>query len=751
MRRRKPPVDADQLVLVVPPPGPTPRQRQLRLRVMLLALSVCLWALVVGARLVQLQVHGHEAFERLARRQSERTITLDPRRGPILDRNGRHLAVSVDADSIYAVPSEVEDPIETAAIVARELQLETSERKQLEHTLRKDRAFVWVRRKVDPRASRSLRELGLPGIGFLTENRRYYPKRELAAHVLGYVGLDNQGMSGVEYEHDNRIRGREAKVLVRTDARRRPVGHTDKPSTEGHAVVLTIDETLQHIAEDELDRAVRATRSIAGFVVIMDPRTGEILAMANRPTFNPNRFADYPSSRWKNRAVVDAFEPGSIFKIITAAAGIQEGVVTPGEIIDCGNGYIEIAETRINDHAVFDQLAFRDVIARSSDIGVIRVAQRLGRDQMHRYIRAFGFGDRTGLGLPGESAGLLRPPAKWSALSLASLSFGQEIGVTAVQMTAAAAAVANGGYLMQPHVVRQIEDIDGHVVEAAEPRVLARILEPDTVDTLTKMLERVVTDGTGRKAALSGYTVAGKTGTAQKVDASGRYSMIDHVASFVGFVPSSRPALVILTSLDEPRGEFNQGGDVAAPLFARIAEKALRHLAVPPELPDRVLRAMAWPRDPAIPVAFASAEAAPGSLAPTPNWDESALDLGEGPLLMPDLVGRSAREAAIAAARRGLTVELRGSGSVLSQTPVPGTELEAGMACVLELGPARLIAAREAAAAALRAETEVAARRAEAAAQAEAPTREPVPPALPPDAAEAPDPLAAPATTETGA
>jgi cell division protein FtsI (penicillin-binding protein 3) len=654
--------------------GASLRNQLVRLRMTLVGLSISLWALVIGGRLVHVQILGHASFRQMADRQSERTIKLDPRRGPILDRNGHNLAVSVDATSLYAVPSDVVDPEGTARALARILGMDSDDRARLLGRLRRDKAFVWVERKVSPSQARAVRDLDLDGIGFLTENRRYYPKRELASQVLGYVGLDNKGMSGIEYSFDSTISGHAAKVVVRTDARRRPVGHVEKPSTEGQTVVLTLDETIQYVAESELERAMRETSAVSGMVVVLEPRTGEILALSNRPTFNPNRFTAYSGEHWKNRAVVDAYEPGSIFKIITAAAALQEQVVNPDEVIDCGHGFILIGHQRINDHKVYDRLTFRDVIAKSSDIGAIRVAQRLGREQLYRYVSQFGFGVPTGVDLPGESRGILRPTSEWSALSLASISFGQEIAVTGLQMAAATAVVANGGYLMRPLVVRQIEDHSGRVVKEWKPYAVRRVLEPQTVDTLTELMKEVVRSGTGRHAAVPGYVVAGKTGTAQKVDATGSYNMVDHVASFVGFVPASHPALVILVSLDRPRGTYNQGGDVAAPVFARIAEQALRHLAVPPDDPDRVLHMMAYRTDHLIPAAHRPEP------VPVEQWD-----LGE-PTLMPDLYGHSAREAAVAAARRGLIVELHGSGWVIGQSPAPGAEVAAGMTCVLSLG-----------------------------------------------------------------
>jgi len=658
------------------PGGEGPRaERGTRLRLMLLALGVSFWALVIGIRLVQLQVLGREFFEEQGTRQSERTINLDPRRGPILDRAGSPLAVSVDAESLYAVPQDVGDAPATVAALARALALEPGERRELLAQLQRDRAFVWIKRKVDPATARRVRDLQLEGVGFLTEHRRYYPQRELAAHVLGWVGLDNTGMSGIEYAFEQQIRGRAAKVVVHTDARRRPVSHTERPSTEGDTVVLALDERIQHIAERELERSMAETAAAAGSVVVVEPFSGEILAMAGRPTFNPNRYSAFPSSRWRNRMVSDAFEPGSIFKIVTAAAAIQEKVVDPGEVLDCGDGVIQIAGTVIHDHKAFDRLSFREAVTKSSDIGMIRVGQRLGRENFDRYVRAFGFGQATGVDLPGESGGLLKPTSKWSALTLPSMSFGQEVGVTALQMAMAGAAVANGGYLMKPLVVRRIEDASGKVVREDKPLVVRRVLDPDAVDTLAEMLRLVVREGTGQRAAVSGYVVAGKTGTAQKIDpASGRYSMVDHVSSFLGYVPASRPALVILASLDTPRGAQNQGGDVAAPLFARVAESSLRALAVPPDDPSRLLRAVAVAPETLVPASYR-----PRVEPPLPAETRS-------PELMPDLRGRSAREAAIAAARRGLAVELRGSGQVTEQSPGPGAVIERGGTCTLTLG-----------------------------------------------------------------
>jgi cell division protein FtsI (penicillin-binding protein 3) len=652
---------------VMPPRPLSSLERMVRFRLMIVALSISLWALGATVRLVQLQVLDRKSFERQAARQSERTINLDPRRGPILDRNGRELALSVDAESIYAVPQDIEDTARTGTLLARALGLDADARKELLSQLQRNKAFVWVKRKVDSTKARAVRDLQLDGIGFLTDTRRYYPKRELASHVLGYVGVDNVGMSGIEYSFEDVMKGRATKVVVRTDARRRPTGHTEKPATDGKTVSLTLDESIQFMAENELDRAMGETQAAAGVVVVMDPQTGEILALANRPTFNPNNIGGSPSSRWKNRAVADAYEPGSMFKIVTAAAALQEKVVDPDEILDCGGGSIDVAGTTVHDHAIFFQLPFREVLSKSSDIGFIRVGQRLGRENLNRYIREFGFGATTGVDLPGESSGLLRPPSHWTPLSLASISFGQEVGVTALQMASAVAAVANGGYLMKPLIVKEVSESSGHPVKEYKPLAVRRVLEPQTVDILTDLLKGVVREGTGTRAAVPGYVVAGKTGTAQKIDASGHYSPVDYVASFAGFVPASRPALVVLVSLDSPRG-LHQGGEVAAPVFERIAEQALSYRAVPPDDPERVLRMAPSPVGGLVAAAY----------QPAPSVETD-------PKVMPDLRGKSAREAAIAAARKGLIVELKGTGRVSGQTPEPGTEIEAGMTCVLTL------------------------------------------------------------------
>ena len=660
-----------------PSPLVAPPVRNHDLRLYFVAMCGTVWALAIVAQLFHLQILRHTFYVKEAQHQSDRTITVRARRGTIMDRNERPFAISVDAPSIYADPSAIREPREATRALSRALGYSAAEQKELLSLLHQDRSFVWIKRQVDPAIARAVRELRLEGVGFETESRRYYPKRELLSPVLGYVGLDSQGMAGLEYALDEDLKGREARVTVRLDAKRRPMGEVDKPPTEGRKVTLTIDERIQHVTETALSDAIRDTGSVSGVAVVLDPRTGEVLAMSSLPSFNPNRFAAFPEKDRVNRAIADSYEPGSIFKIVTAATALKEGVVSPLEVIDCGNGFIEIAGTRINDHAVFSSLTFQNVIAKSSDIGVIRVAQRLGTEKFYTSMKAFGFGAKTGIGLPGETSGLLRSPKAWSALSLASMSFGQEIGVTAIQMASAAAVIANGGYWMRPYVVKRVEEPWGELVREYSPVAERKVLEPETADRVMGLLREVVISGTGRKARVEGFEVAGKTGTAQKIDASGRYSMIDHIASFVGFVPASRPALVVLVSLDTPKGDHNEGGDVAAPLFSRIANEAVRLLAIPPDDPTRNIRLVTYSPETVAKATFAAERAHEATQVPT-----------DDPRIMPDLRGFSLREAALMAARHGLSVEIHGSGVVARQTPLPGTPLEPGMSCSLELSSA---------------------------------------------------------------
>jgi cell division protein FtsI (penicillin-binding protein 3) len=533
----------------------------------------------IAARLVHLQVDRHEEYRRRADRQQQRVVEVKPPRGTIFDRRGRELAVSVEVDSAYAVPREVEDPEATARVLAR---IVGGDAQRLARLLGSRREFVWVGRKLDRPVAAEIRRLDLPGIDFLPESKRYYPMRELAAHVLGFVGTDDVGLGGAEAAYDDLVSGRAVRRTVLRDARRGTLLYPHLAFSEaepGSDLHLTIDASIQHIVERELVRTIERYRARGGMVVVLDPRTGAVLAMASRPTFDPNRFNAVPPSRWRNRAISDSYEPGSTFKMVTAAAALEANVLDPSDTLDCERGGITLAGIRIRDHKPFDKLTLEEVIAKSSNVGAIKTGLLAGRERLYRQIVAFGFGRPTGIDLPGEAAGLLYPLRGWQYLTPAYVSFGQGVGVTPLQLTAAFAAVANGGTLVRPHVVRAVGR-GADVEELPRSEARGRALSAATARSLERVLEAVITDGTGKRAAIPGYRVAGKTGTAQKAIPGRGYSA--HIANFVGFAPARDPAVVCLVAIDEPTTAIG-GGVVAAPAFAAIVAQVLVYLGVRPE------------------------------------------------------------------------------------------------------------------------------------------------------------------------
>ena len=547
--------------------------------------------------------------------------------------------------------------------------------RDIEQRLASDRPFVWVKVKVPPAAAAAIRAQRLPGIGTVPEALRFYPNRELAAQILGFVGRDDRGLEGVELAHDKSLAGEAGLALVERDALGREM--TGQPTilkapTPGTGLVLTIDATVQYLAERELDAAWRTTGAKAGMVLVMDPRTGEILAMAMRPTFNPNAYQVATADQWRNRAVTDPFEPGSTFKAILAAAALEDGVVKPGDRFYGEQGVITIANRTIHDWKKYGWLTFQQVLQNSSNVGSIKVGLQLGRERYYRHITGFGFGSLTGVGLPGESRGQLRPPDRWSGLSLASISIGQEVSVTGIQMLAAFGALANGGRLMQPHVVRAVLDRSGQEVRRTEPQAVRQVISPATAATLSDILTSVVAEGTGHKAVVQGYAVAGKTGTAQKADpVTHVYSRKPGVLSFIGFVPSNAPRLVILALLDEPKTVV-WGSEAAAPIFAAVAAPVLRHLDVAPT--------EALPTVQIVRGAGRDAEREPsGELAAGMSPD--------GEALMPDLTGKSLRQALALLGALDVDVAVAGRGLVVRQAPAPGTPLGPGTSCRLELAP----------------------------------------------------------------
>jgi cell division protein FtsI (penicillin-binding protein 3) len=626
----------------------------------------------IQARLVYLQVHKHSDLQARAENQSERTMDISAKRGEILDRHGRVLAYSVDTDSVYGVPSEIGDASRAASRLCAALtDCSAKEQQAMVGRLRQKRAFVYVRRRVTPQQAERIAALNLEGVGFVKEDRRFYPKKQLAAHLLGFVGLDNKGLAGIEAAYDRRISGAQGMLLYQTDAHGRAFSRLERPPTAGATVELTIDEYLQHVAERELREGLLRTRASSGTVLIMQPHTGEILALANEPTFNPNAFASASLDERRNRGVQDLYEPGSTFKLVTASAALEEKVVGVDDIIDVSAGKIRFGSRVIDDVHRYGPLSFTDVMVKSSNVGAIKVGLTLGAERLGLYVRRFGFGRALSPDFPGETTGIVWDPSKLDNSALASISMGYQVGVTPLQMAAAVSSVANGGELLQPRVVRAL--IENGKRQEVTRTVLGRTISHDTAVTLTGIMEEIVERGTGTFAQVEGYTIAGKTGTASKI-VNGRYSKSDYFASFIGFFPSRNPIATIIVVFDSPRGSI-YGGPNAGPVFARVAEATLRHFGIPPSLnaPPPVLVARRS-EPPAIQPARGHREP---SIVPV-GTNGAVLDL-------PDLRGLSAREALRVLTKLGLTARLKGTGVVMNQTPAPGTPIEPGMACELRL------------------------------------------------------------------
>ncbi|MGE0862477.1 MAG: penicillin-binding protein [Vicinamibacterales bacterium] len=651
----------------------------LRRRLMVAVGVLACWVLAIEIRLVVLQVWQHDELSARAERQQSETQKTPGKRGEIVDRHGRLLAYSVDADTIYAVPTDIADPVATAAQLCAALdECGKKEREQLLDRLTRKRprggltAFQYVKRRATPLEAKRIDALDLKGIGFMKESKRFYPNRELAAHLLGYVGTDNAGLHGLEATYDKTVRGREGTMLVQADARGRAFSRLDRPPTTGGSLELTIDQHLQFIVERELKAGVEAARADGGTAVAMDPHTGEILAMASWPTFNPNQYAGTPEAALRNRAVQDLYEPGSTFKLVTASAAIEEKVVTPDEIIDVSGGTIRFGHRVISDMFQSGPLSFTEVIVKSSNVGAIRVGLKLGPERMGLYVRRFGFGRPSSPDFPGESPGIVWSPSKLNDSALASVSMGYQVGVTPLQMAAAASVIANGGTLYEPHVVRAT--VKGGVRTEVPAKAVRRAILPETAATLTSIMESVVIDGTGKRAALASFTVAGKSGTADKL-VHGRYSPSQQNVSFVGFVPSRNPVMTVIVMVDSPRVGGDTGGVIAAPIFKRIAEASLRQMGVTPTInqPPPVMVA----RRSDNPVTTAAAPLAPSIVTMTASMTD-----GGG---LPDLRGMGAREALRELARLGLSARMQGTGVVVAQVPAPGALIEPGGACTLVL------------------------------------------------------------------
>jgi cell division protein FtsI (penicillin-binding protein 3) len=636
---------------------------------------VLLWAVVIEARLVYLQVVRYSDLSARAERQQSRTVEAPAKRGDILDRHGHILAYSVDADTIYAVPNEIGDIEATTAALCRVLgDCDAKDRQTMTERIRKGRYFAYVRRQVWPDQAARVAALKLDGIGFIKESKRTYPNSDLASHVLGYVGIDNVGLSGIEATYDSFVRGRAGTVLVQTDARRAAFSRVERPPTAGASLELTIDEFLQHVAERELRAGVQWSGASGGSAIVMDPNTGEILAMANAPDFNPNAYRDVREELRRNRAIQDLYEPGSTFKIVTASAAFEERAASPSTIIDASAGNIRFGSRVIRDDHNYGVLSFAQVIIKSSNVGAIKVALKLGPEKVSDYVRRFGFGQPTSPDFRGESPGIVWDPATLTDSALASVAMGYQVGVTPLQMAAAVSAVANGGELVQPRLVRAV--IRDRKRLPVPRKVITRAITSNTAATLTQIMEGVVTEGTGKVAQIPGYTVAGKTGTAKKLVNGSYRGHSDYNVSFIGFVPAHKPVFAIVVVVDSPRRVSPYGGVVAAPIFQKIAATALRHYGVPQSIdaPEPLLASRPGDR---------VEQPASG-----PIERPHILPLGGSPAnitVFPDLTGLSARDALRVLAQLGMTARLQGTGVVIQQFPPAGDPIESASTVVLKL------------------------------------------------------------------
>ena len=552
-------------------------------RLYLLSAVLVLWCVAICGRLVFLQIFSYGKFVKQAGHQQQRAIPLAAKRGVIYDRAGHELAMSVLVDSAFAVPTEVRDLPTAVSLITR---ITGDDYNVVLADCRAHKTFCWVARKANDETIERINSLKLQGIHFQKEPKRFYPARDLAAQVLGSVGMEDSGQSGIEHEFDDELRGRPGKMFISVDARRQWFADVETQPDPGDNLVLTIDKNVQYIAEKELDQAIHDTRAIAGTVIVENPHTGEILALANRPTFNPNLRKQITPGALTNRAVSYVYEPGSTFKLVTISAALEEKITNPDEVFDCQMGAIVYNGMRIRDSKPHGLLPVWGVLAESSDVGAIKIALRLGEDRFYKYIRAFGFGQQTGIELPGETRGLTKPVSRWSKVSIAAISMGQEIGISPLQLAGLISTFANDGVWMSPRIVTGTVQPRGTPQTVAfHPGASHRVISPYTAAEMRSMMQKVVLEGTGRKALLEGYTSAGKTGTAQKVDpATGAYSKTKYIGSFAGFAPVNNPQIVVAVILDSAVG-LHQGGQISAPVFRRISQQVLEYLHVPHDLP----------------------------------------------------------------------------------------------------------------------------------------------------------------------
>ncbi len=530
------------------------------------------------ARLFYIQFFRSHHLAEIAKKQHHLFIELEPRRGTIYDINLKPQAVNLACDSVYGCPNEI--PKKDKEAIIKQLQsLLNLDYSFLKERLSRNKSFIWIARKISPQQSEAIKKLNLKGIGFIKESKRCYPNNYLASQALGFAGLDNKGLEGLELYYDKYLRGESGWAFILRDAHSKKLDIYERIilPKDGYDLILTIDEVIQYIAERELDKVFRNYRARGASIVVMNPHTGEILALANRPTFDQNRHANATPDQIRNRSICDLFEPGSVFKIVTASAALEENKVREEDRFFCENGQYRVANHILHDHRAHGWLVFREVIEQSSNIGICKVAEILGPEIICRYLKLFGFGAKTGIDLPGEIKGMTKDLRTWSKTSIAAIPMGQEIGVTALQLVNAISVIANGGYLMKPYIVKEIRDKQGQTIEVFSSTPVRKVISPETVARIKKILIGVIENGTGKLARNPDILAAGKTGTAQKVEPNGRYSHSKFIASFMGFAPAEDPAIAVVITVDEPRGYYF-GGVVSAPVFKNVVADVLRYL-----------------------------------------------------------------------------------------------------------------------------------------------------------------------------
>lgn len=678
-----------------------------RTRLASFQLALVVWALLVITRLFWLQVLDHAWLAHRALRQQEKFVPVEAQRGAIFDRHMTPLAMSLPVQSLFANQRQVHDPGEEAAALAPILHATEAELRQ---RLTGDRGFVWVARQLTAGQTERVRALQLAGLGFQPDTRRFYPKGELAASLLGYVGVDGHGLGGIEQSFDHGMAGQNGEAVLQVDAHRQSYSQLARAAVEGANVVLTLDQNIQFIAQQELDKRVAETHARRGIAVVENPRTGEILALATTPSFNPDDVQDSPRAALGDGAVSDPYEPGSVFKLVTLSAALQQGLITPDEMIDCQNGSIKVGGRIIHDHARFGLLSVTDILRHSSDVGAIKIGLKLGDQEFYHYIQAYGFGQRTGIRLPGESRGIVRPPQRWTPMSIGAVSMGQEVAVTPVQVVAMVSSLANGGVYHAPRVVlTSFTGAPPATQPRFEPDAGRTIVSPLVANEMKQMMAQVVLAGTAQQAQLNGYTAGGKTGTAQKVDpGTHTYSAHNYIASFAGFAPLNDPAITVLVVIDSPQGG-HEGGATAGPVFKGIAERVLPYLGVPHDIPVQAARAPVRiaavdahedSEQVADPTVVADTEPAPAAPAPTPDSPAApappsasatgplvVLDYGSHSVVAPDFTGQTVRAVSASCQRLGLVLSLQGNGVARAQSPAPGTRLASGTRVVVRFTP----------------------------------------------------------------